>query len=140
MKIIVLTKSLLFASRPRQSQELVFHYQLANCPGKSVIGMKVKFSPGAASPPHRHGGASVAAVVLEGSVFNKMNDHPTTVVEMGGTWYEAPSCHHKICANASETEPAMLFATFVVDTSVINEGGYRALVVVDEEYRDIKLM
>ena len=69
-----------------------------------------------------------------------MNDDPTTVVETGGTWYEAPGCHHKICANASETEPAMLFATFVVDTSVINEGGYRALIVVDEEYRDIKLM
>jgi quercetin dioxygenase-like cupin family protein len=140
MNTIVLTKSLLFSSRPRPSVEPVFNYHLANCPGKSAIGMRVKFPPGGASPPHRHGGASVAAVVLEGVVLNKMNDDPMRVVETGGSWYEAPGCHHKISSNKSETEPAVIFATFVVETSVFNEGGYEALVVVDEEYRDIKLV
>lgn len=57
----------------------------------------------------------------------------------GETWYEAPGCHHKICDNYSETETATLLATFVVDTKVVEEGGYDALVQVDEEYKDVSL-
>lgn len=116
-----------------------FQYKLVNVPGKSIIGLTVSFPPNAASPPHRHGGASVAAVVLEGAVFNKMNNDPTTVIETGGTWYEAPGCHHRVSANHSKTEPAKILATFVVDTEVVEDGGLAALVQVDEEYRDVKL-
>lgn len=120
--------------------EPAFHYKLVNCPGKSVIGMVVRYPPGAASPPHRHGGASVSGFVLEGAVLIKMNDDPMSIIEKGNSWYEAPGCHHKISANHSETELAVFFATFVVETSVVEDGGYEALVVVDEEYDDIKLV
>ncbi|KAK1770261.1 RmlC-like cupin domain-containing protein [Phialemonium atrogriseum] len=126
-------------SRPLPALAPAFQYKLLNCPGKSIIGLTVSFPPNGASPPHRHGGASVTGYVLEGTVLNKMNDEPTRVIEAGGTWYEAPGCHHKVSANVSTTEPATLLATFVVDTKVIEEGGLAALVQVDEEYRDVQL-
>lgn len=72
-------------------------------------------------------------------MLNKMNNEPTRVIEAGGTWYEAPGCHHKVSANVSATEPATLLATFIVDTQVVEEGGLAALVQVDEEYRDVQL-
>lgn len=76
--------------------------------------------------------------VLEGKLYNKMNDEPVRVIETGGTWYEAPGCHHKVSDNYSATEPAKLLATFVVDTEVLEKGGPGALVELDEEYKDIK--
>jgi quercetin dioxygenase-like cupin family protein len=99
--------------------------------------MLVKFPPDAASPPHRHGGASVVAYVVEGTSRNKMNDEPLKIMNKGDTWYEAPGCHHKVSSNASKTEPMMLLATFVVDKKVVEEGGHAALVQVDEEFKDI---
>jgi quercetin dioxygenase-like cupin family protein len=66
-----------------------------------------------------------------------MNDSPTLLLTEGETWYEAPGCHHKVSMNASETEDLVLLATFVVETKVVEEGGMGALVVVDEEYRDL---
>lgn len=126
-------------SRPVPSIAPAFQYELVNVPGKSIIGLTVSFPPNGASPPHRHGGASVAAVVLEGAVLNKMNNDPTRQIETGGTWYEAPGCHHRVSSNVSKTEPAKILATFVVDTAVIEEGGLAALVQVDEEWRNVKL-
>lgn len=58
-------------------------------------------------------------------------------MEEGESWYEAPGCHHVCSANASDTEPLVLLATFVVETKVILEGGPQALVVVDEEFKDV---
>jgi quercetin dioxygenase-like cupin family protein len=66
-----------------------------------------------------------------------MNNSPTQLLTEGETWYEAPGCHHKVSANASETEDYVLLATFVVETKVVEEGGMGALVVVDEEYKDL---
>ncbi len=43
------------------------------------------------------------------------NDEPK-VYRAGEHWIESPGDHHKISANASETEPAKLLAVFVVDT------------------------
>lgn len=68
-------------------------------------------------------------------MLNKMNNDPTFVVEAGGTFFEAPGCHHKVSDNYSSTEPAKLLATFVVDTEVVEKGGIEALVQIDEEYR-----
>lgn len=75
--------------------------------------------------------------VLEGNLLNKMNDEPVQHIAKGGSWYEAPGCHHRLSDNLSATEGARLLATMVVDTSVVEEGGLGALVVVDEEYRDV---
>ena len=118
---------------------LAFQYKLVNCPGKSICGLVVDFPPNAATPPHRHGGASAAAYVIQGTLVNKMNDEPTKVIEQGGTWYEAPGCHHKTSDNHSTTEPAKLLATLVVDTKVVEEEGPGALVILDEEFRDLKI-
>ena len=75
--------------------------------------------------------------IIEGTALNKMNDLPVRVLNKGDTWYEAPGCHHKVSDNNSETEPMTLLATFVVDTKVVEEGGYGALVQIDEEYKDV---
>jgi quercetin dioxygenase-like cupin family protein len=80
----------------------------------------------------------VVGYVMSGTAFNKMNDEPVKTLKQGDTWYEAPGCHHKVSDNASKTEPMTLLATFVVDSSVIEEGGYGALVQVDEEYKDVE--
>ena len=121
------------------SLTLAFRYALANCPGKSAVGVVVDFGSWAATPPHRHGGASVAVYVLEGAVVNAMNDEPAHVVQAGGSWYEAPGCHHRVSDNCSAEHPARLLAVFVVDTVVLEEGGgLDALVEIDEEYRDMK--
>jgi len=117
---------------------MLYQYPLKNVEGFSIIGLKVSFPPGAASPPHRHGGASVAAVVVSGTAYNKMNNDPTLLKQAGESWYEAPGCHHKTSANASDTEPMELVATFVVETKVVEENGFGALVQVDEEYKDIQ--
>ncbi|KAK0284856.1 hypothetical protein LTR35_000191 [Friedmanniomyces endolithicus] len=103
---------------------------------KCAIGLIVDFPPNASTPPHRHGGASVVGYVISGTTLNKMNDEPMKTLKQGDTWYEAPGCHHKISANASATEPMTLLATFVVDSKVIEEGGFEALVQIDKEYRD----
>ena len=66
-------------SLPFPALEVLYKYRLLNTPDKSILGLKVTFPPGAATPPHTHHGASVAVNVLSGSVFNKMNDDPVTV-------------------------------------------------------------
>jgi len=126
-------------SKPVPSVKLLYHYELKNVEGFSVIGMRVSFPPGAQSPPHRHGGASVAAVAIQGTAINKMNNSPTRKLGAFETWYEAPGCHHKTSANASDTEPLVLLATFVIETKAFLEGGPGALVQVDEEYKDVQL-
>jgi quercetin dioxygenase-like cupin family protein len=68
-----------------------------------------------------------------------MNDLPTQIVAQGDSWYEAPGCHHKYSANASDTEDFIIVATFVVESKIVKEKGYGILVIVDDEYRDIDL-
>ncbi|KAB5578715.1 RmlC-like cupin domain-containing protein [Coniochaeta sp. 2T2.1] len=123
-------------SRPRPTTELAFQHRLPNCPGKSTVGLMVTFPPNSSTPPHRHAGASVSGLVLEGTLLNKMNNDPTFVVGAGGAFFEAPGCHHKVSDNYSTTEPAKLLAVFVVDTDIVEKGGIEALVEIDEEYRD----
>jgi len=122
---------------PLPGRQLLYSYPLVNVPGFSVIALKVTFPPGGATPPHRHGGASVSGVILKGTTYNKMNNEPTMVLSKGESWYEAPGCHHRISANASETEELEFIATFVVETKVVEEGGPGALVVIDEEFKDL---
>ncbi|KAJ6188035.1 Cupin 2 conserved barrel [Penicillium mononematosum] len=85
--------------------------------------------------PHRHGGANVGAYVLKGTLLNKMNEEPMKTIEEGGSWFEAPGCHHRISDNASKTEPATLIATMLTDTEVFERDGMGALIQIDEEYR-----
>ncbi|KAF1814706.1 cupin domain-containing protein [Eremomyces bilateralis CBS 781.70] len=124
-------------TKPAPKIELVYQWPLKNVPNFSVLALRVSFPPGGSSPPHRHGGASVAATIIKGTAYNKMNNDPTRLFSEGEAWYEAPGCHHKTSENASQTEELILLATFVVETKVVDEGGMGALVQVDEEYKDV---
>ncbi|PKX88621.1 cupin domain-containing protein [Aspergillus novofumigatus IBT 16806] len=103
-------------SRPKSTLSIVYAYKLVNCPGKTIVGL-------------------LSAYVLRGTVLNKMNDDPMKVIEAGGTWYEAPGCHHRISDNASATEPATLMVAMVLDSDVYDRDGVAALIQIDVEYR-----
>ncbi|KAB8223275.1 hypothetical protein BDV33DRAFT_228725 [Aspergillus novoparasiticus] len=122
-------------SRPMPTINIVYQYKLTHTPGKSIVGLRVEFPPNGSTPPHRHGGAAVAAYVVSGTLLNKMNNDPMKVIETGGSWYEAPGCHHRISDNASKTESAVLIATMVLDTEALERDGMDALIQIDEEYR-----
>jgi quercetin dioxygenase-like cupin family protein len=121
-------------SRPQPTLSIVYAYKLVNCPGKTIVGLRVEFPPNGSTPPHRHGGAAASAYVLSGTVLNKMDNDPMKVIEAGGTWHEAPGCHHRISDNASATEPATLMVVLVLDSDVYDRDGLAALIQIDEEY------
>ena len=79
----------------------------------------------------------MSGAILKGTAYNKMNDEPTMVLSKGESWYEAPGCHHRISANASETEELEFIAVFVVETKVVEEGGIGVLVQIDEEFKEL---
>ena len=96
---------------------LVFDHALPNVPGKSMRGVLVEYGPGGHNPSHTHPkSAFISATVIEGSVKSQINDGPVKVYGTGENWIEVPGDHHRVSANASETEPAKLLAVFVVDT------------------------
>ncbi|KAK9327477.1 hypothetical protein V1520DRAFT_348714 [Lipomyces starkeyi] len=125
---------------PFPSLEVLYKYKLLNTPDKTILGMKVTFAPGAATPPHTHHGAFVAVHVLTGAVLNKMNDDPMTIKKAGDSFYEAPGCRRRISDNASKTEEASIIATLILDAekmdAIIEKEGAAGLVVIDEEYRE----
>lgn len=124
-------------SRPFPLIKLQYQHALPNCPGKTIVSLKVEFAPNASTPPHTHAGAFVAVNVVSGYVYNKMNENPMAIFGPGEVFFENPGCRHRISDNASATEPATIVATLIVDTKVVNEGGIEGLVVIDEEYRDV---
>jgi quercetin dioxygenase-like cupin family protein len=94
----------------------------------------VEYPPDGSTPPHRHGTASVIAYVIEGEILSAMNDGEAKCYGKGGTWYEAPGCHHRISDNNSKTEKAVLHATFVIKTAILEKEGLGVLVKIDPEY------
>ncbi|KAL4975518.1 hypothetical protein BDW66DRAFT_151806 [Aspergillus desertorum] len=119
---------------PMAKTTIAYQNKLVNCPGMTIVGMLVEYPPNGATPPHRHGGASVSAYVIHGSLLKKMNSEPMRVIKQGGSWYEAPGCHHRISANASQTEPAAFFVNFVIDSETLKREGLTVLVQFDAEY------
>ncbi|KAF7712682.1 Uncharacterized protein PECH_001672 [Penicillium ucsense] len=102
----------------------------------TVVGLIIEYPPKGATPPHRHGGAAVSAYVLKGAVLNRMNEDPIELIEQGDSWHEAPGCHHRISANASQTEAASFFVT-VIETDKLEREGVSVLLQYDEEYKEI---
>lgn len=101
----------------RRSVTVVFDHALPNVPGKSVKGVLVEYGPGGSSRSHRHpASAFIYATVLEGAIRSQVNDGPEKVYRVGESWAELPGDHHRVSANASDTEPAKLLAVFVVDS------------------------
>ena len=106
------------ADDPARKITVVFDHVLPNVPGKSMRGVLVEYGPGGSSASHTHpSSAFIYATVLEGAIRSQVNDGPATVYRAGESWSEKPGDHHKVSANASDTEPAKLLAVFVVDTA-----------------------
>jgi quercetin dioxygenase-like cupin family protein len=112
---------------------VLYDYELKNAPGMSVVGIEIDFPPRGFTPPHRHGGATVVATILEGQVLSGMNGNPPKVYGVGESFLEMPGCHHTVGENVSQEKHAKLVAVFVVDTKVVR-AGYENLTVIDEGY------
>lgn len=106
------------ADKPYNSKVTkVFDHVLPNVPGKSMRGVLVEYGPGGHNPSHMHPkSAFIYATVIEGSIKSQINDGEVKVYKAGENWIEVPGDHHRVSANASETEPAKLLAVFVVNT------------------------
>jgi quercetin dioxygenase-like cupin family protein len=106
---------------PKRRVTVVFDHALPNVPGKSMKSVLVEYGPGASSRSHRHpASAFIYATVLDGAIRSQVNDGPEKVYRAGESWVELPGDHHRVSANASDTEPARLLAVFVVDTGETN--------------------
>jgi quercetin dioxygenase-like cupin family protein len=94
-----------------------FDQAIPNIPGKSLVVVEVDYSPGVASPPHRHAkSAFIYAYVISGEIESKVNDGETRIYKAGESWSEPPNASHQVSRNASKTKPARLLAVFVVDS------------------------
>src|SRR6478735_1796563 len=94
----------------------VYQHPLPGIPGKSIKGVTVEYGPGGYSPSHTHAkSAIIYATVIEGAVRMQVNEGPEVTYQVGQNWTEQPGDHHRISANASQTQPAKLLAVFVVD-------------------------
>ncbi|MBD2533846.1 cupin domain-containing protein [Nostoc flagelliforme FACHB-838] len=88
----------------------------------------VAYAPGVSSIPHTHpDSAFIYATVLEGAIRSKINDNPVQVYHAGENFFELPRDHHRVSANASDTEPARLLAVLIANTNEQN------LVINDKE-------
>ena len=91
---------------------------IPNVPGKRLVSLIVDYAPAQSSAPHRHArSAFIYAYVLSGKMRSQVNDEPARVYEPGEFWFESPGSHHRVSANASDTEPARLLALFIVDAA-----------------------
>jgi quercetin dioxygenase-like cupin family protein len=89
---------------------------IPNLPGKRLVSLIVDYPAGASSTPHRHArSAFIYAYVLSGQIRSQVDGGPARVYRPGESWIENPGAHHRVSANASETEPARLLAVFIVD-------------------------
>ena len=91
---------------------------IPNLPGKRLVTHIVDYPPGAISVPHRHArSAFIYAHVLSGEIRSQVNSEPVRVYRSGETWFESPGSHHRVSANASDTQPARLLAVIIVDAA-----------------------
>ena len=74
----------------------------------------VRYGPGEASTPHRHG-CAVVVFVIDGAVRMSVRGSPDSVYRRGETFHERASDIHQVSANASATDSAHFTATFVCD-------------------------
>ena len=91
---------------------------IPNLPGKRLVSHIVDYPPGASSAAHRHApSAFIYAYVLSGEIRSQVDDEPARVYRAGEAWFESPGAHHRVSANASDTEPARLLAVLIVDAA-----------------------
>ena len=102
----------------RETVTVVANEPIPNVAGKRLISVIVDYPAGASSAPHRHArSAFIYAYVLSGEIRSQVDDAPARVYRPGESWFESPGAHHRVSANASDTEPARLLAVFIVDAA-----------------------
>ena len=102
----------------RETATVVANEPIPNVPGKRLISVIVDYPPGVSSVPHRHAGSAfIYAYVLSGGIRSQVDDEPVRVYRPGEFWFESPGAHHRVSANASDTEPSRLLAVFIVDAA-----------------------
>ena len=102
----------------RENVTLVANEPIPNVPGKRLVSVIVDYPPGVSSVPHRHAGSAfIYAYVLSGGIRSQVDDAPVRVYRPGDFWFESPGAHHRVSANASDTEPSRLLAVFIVDAA-----------------------
>ena len=103
---------------PREKVTPAFSEDIANVPGKKLIGVIVEYPPGGKTPSHRHAkSAFITGYVLSGEIRSQVDEGPAKVFKAGESWTEAPGAHHVVSENASASKPAKLLAIFVVDAT-----------------------
>jgi quercetin dioxygenase-like cupin family protein len=91
---------------------------IPNLPGKRLVSLIVDYPPEASSEAHRHArSAFIYAHVLSGEIRSAVDGEPARIYRTGESWLESPGAHHRVSANASDTEPARLLAMFIVDAA-----------------------
>ena len=102
----------------RETATVAADEPIPNWPGKRLVSHIVDYPPGASSAPHRHArSAFIYAYVLSGEIRSQVDEEPARVYRPGETWFESPGAHHRVSANASDTEPARLLAVLIVDAA-----------------------
>ena len=102
----------------RETVTVVASEPIPNVPGKRLVSLIVDYPPGVASVPHRHArSAFIYAYVLSGEIRSQVDDQPVRVYSAGEFWFESPGAHHRVSANASDTERSKLMAVFIVDAT-----------------------
>ena len=103
---------------PREKVTPAFSEDIANVPGKKLIGVIVEYPPGGKTPSHRHAkSAFITGYVLSGEIRSQVDEGPAKIYKAGESWTEAPGAHHVVSENASPSKPAKLLAIFVVDAT-----------------------
>jgi quercetin dioxygenase-like cupin family protein len=116
---------------PREEVTFIFEHEIKKCPGFSVVGIQIDYPPGGFTPPHRHGGAQVMAVITEGEMLSGMNGNPPEVYSKLQSFLELPGCHHTVGQNNSQTERTKAIVVYVVETEVL-KSGHENLMLLDE--------
>ncbi len=115
---VVAASPVMAAAPPAARVTVEFDQPLPNVPGKSLRVVRVEYAPGGSSPAHVHASSAfIHARVLSGSIRSAVNEQPARVYQAGEAFQELPGDHHRVSENASATQPAVLLATFIVDTS-----------------------
>ena len=85
---------------------------LPDLPDREGLMASVELPPGSSMPAHRHH-ADTFVYVLSGSVVMQVEGGERTVLNTGGTFYEAPDSIHTVTMNESDTDPAKLLVVFI---------------------------
>lgn len=81
--------------------------------GKFLTVLEATLEPGAGMPPHKHPG-TVYAYVSSGSIESKLSTDDAVITYTAGQgWVEAPGVIHEVFQNPSESEMAVVTATFI---------------------------